>query len=64
MKRLSAAAARKKKIIALARQHGGEALEIGAAAKVSEGGDNGAYVQAWMWVSFEGTPLDKEGASS
>ena len=29
-------------------------------AVISEGGDNGAYVQVWGWVSFEGTELDKE----
>jgi len=28
--------------------------------KVAEGDSNGAFVQAWVWVSFEGTPLDKE----
>ena len=22
--------------------------------------DNGAYVQAWVWVDFSGTQLDKE----
>ena len=27
---------------------------------VSEGDDNGAYVRAWVWVDFSGTPLDKE----
>lgn len=27
---------------------------------VSEGEDNGCYVQAWAWVNFEDTPLDKE----
>lgn len=27
---------------------------------VSEGDDNGVYVRAWVWVSFEGTILDKE----
>jgi hypothetical protein len=26
---------------------------------ISEGDDNGAYVRAWFWVSFEGTDLDK-----
>lgn len=26
----------------------------------SEGDDNGTYVQAWAWVSFDGTKLDKE----
>ena len=34
--------------------------EIDDDAKVSEGEDNGAYVQAWVWVPFEGTPLDKD----
>ncbi len=28
-------------------------------AMVSEGEDNGAYVRAWVWFSFEGTSLDK-----
>lgn len=27
---------------------------------VSEGEDNGAYVMGWRWVSFCGTPFDKE----
>lgn len=27
---------------------------------VSEGEDNGAWVRAWVWVSFADTPLDKE----
>ena len=35
-------------------------LEIDEGAKVSEGDDNGAYVQAWVWVDFSGTPFDKE----
>jgi hypothetical protein len=34
-------------------------LELDNGAKVSEGDDNGAYIQVWMWVSFEGTKLDK-----
>lgn len=29
---------------------------------VSEGEDNGAYIRAWAWVSFEDTPLDKNKA--
>ena len=29
-------------------------------AKISEGDNNGAYVQAWVWVPFSGTELDKE----
>lgn len=35
-------------------------LEIDEDAVVSEGDDNGAYVQCWKWVEFAGTPLDKE----
>jgi len=27
---------------------------------VSEGDDNGAYIQCWIWVDFCGTELDKE----
>jgi hypothetical protein len=27
---------------------------------VSEGDDNGAYVLAWTWVDFAGTPFDRE----
>jgi len=52
----------RKEIIALARkehQRDGE-CEIDSDAKLSEGGDNGTYVQAWVWVSFEGTKFDKE----
>lgn len=29
-------------------------IEIDAGAVVSEGDDNGAYVQVWVWVDFEG----------
>lgn len=43
-----------------ARYSGDGQLEIDKEALVSEGSDNGAYVQAWVWVSFEGTKLDKE----
>jgi len=28
-------------------------------AKVSEGDENGAWVSAWLWVSFKGTDFDK-----
>jgi hypothetical protein len=35
-------------------------IEVDDNAVVSEGDDNGAYVQAWLWVSFDGTTLDKE----
>lgn len=33
------------------------AVEIDEGAPVSEGGDNGAYVLAWHWLPFQGTPL-------
>jgi len=52
-----------KAVLDLARKdpkvHEGE-LEIDDNAVVSYGGDNGAYVQAWLWVDFSGTPLDEE----
>jgi hypothetical protein len=35
--------------------------EVDDNAVVSEGEDNGAYVQVWAWVSFDGTALDKDG---
>lgn len=35
-------------------------LDVDANAMVSEGDENGAYVSAWLWVSFAGTELDKE----
>ena len=35
-------------------------IEILSHAPISEGIDNGCYVAAWVWVSFEGTPFDKE----
>jgi len=34
--------------------------EVDDEAILSEGDDNGSYVQAWVWVSFKGTELDKE----
>jgi hypothetical protein len=34
--------------------------EISDDAEVSDGDDNGAYVQAWVWVDFQGTEHDKE----
>lgn len=48
---------RRAEILKLARLEG----EVDDDAKVSEGDDNGAYVQAWVWVSFAGTALDKDG---
>jgi hypothetical protein len=35
-------------------------LEVDASAFISTGDDNGAYVSAWRWISFYGTPLDQE----
>ena len=62
------AKAREADILAVAGRSGAfncdHGIEIGdpldAHVMVSEGEDNGAYVRAWVWVSFEGTPLDKE----
>jgi hypothetical protein len=34
--------------------------EISDDAAVSDGDDNGAYVQAWVWVDFQRTEHDKE----
>lgn len=35
-------------------------LEIDDNAVVSHGTDNGAYVQAWVWVSFANSRFDKD----
>lgn len=35
-------------------------IEIDDDAKLSDGDDNGTYVQAWVWISFAGTKWDKE----
>lgn len=35
-------------------------LELDEGAVVSEGDDNGAYVQMWKWVDFSGTVLCKD----
>ena len=45
--------------IAKAQWHRDGECEIEDTAEVSEGSENGAYVHAWVWVSFEGTHLDK-----
>lgn len=54
---------RNRLIVAMAQEHGlldEGTLEVDDDAVVSEDdGTNGAYVQAWLWVDFEGTPLDK-----
>jgi hypothetical protein len=53
---------RRLEIIELARnehQQDGE-VEIDDNAQLSEGNDNGCYVQAWVWVEFAGTEYDKD----
>ncbi len=40
-----------------ARVREGE-LEIDDNAVISYGDDNGAYIQGWLWVDFDGTELD------
>lgn len=35
-------------------------LEFDDDATVSEGSDNGAYVQCWKWIDFTDTEFDKE----
>jgi len=39
-------------------------LEFDDDAIASEGDDNGAYLQAWAWVEFSGTSLDKNQSAS
>lgn len=55
---------RRTHIVALAKkQHEEEGvLEIDRSASVSEGGENGAYVAAWVWCDFTGTDFDKSPA--
>lgn len=50
---------RARAIVKLAREDGHEIDDAGV-VKISEGSDNGAYIQAWVWVDFSGTPLDKD----
>ena len=57
---------RRQQILELARAtlvREGE-LEFDDGAIVSEGNDNGAYLQAWAWVDFGGTTLDKDQSAS
>lgn len=53
-------------ILTLARNdsRAGDELEIDDNAKLSCGDDNGCWVQAWMWVDFAGTRLDKDKEES
>jgi len=44
--------------LARAKYHRDGEVEIDGGT-ISEGDDNGAYVQAWVWVGFAGTPFDK-----
>jgi hypothetical protein len=46
--------------LAVEEYHDDGTIEIDPNAKVSEGNENGAYVQAWVWVDFAGTDLDRE----
>lgn len=43
------------------REHASDELEIDQGAPVSPGGDPGAWVQAWVWVSDEDAGI--EGAA-
>lgn len=57
---------RRQKILDLARAtlaREGE-LEFDDDAIASEGDDNGAYLQAWAWVDFGGTSLDKNQSTN
>jgi hypothetical protein len=58
------ASERRNKIVELANEaHGCEGdlqIEFDDDAIVSEGEDNGAYVQAWVWLDFSGTEFDKD----
>ena len=49
---------RREQIVEMARESLGRegAIEFDDDAVVSEGSDNGAYVEGWIWVDFEGTP--------
>ena len=53
---------RRLEIIELAREQREQegAVEIDDNTLLSEGNDNGCYVQAWVWVDFAGTRFNKE----
>ena len=53
---------RRFQIMELAREQCAQegVVEIDDSAQVSEGEDNGCYVQAWVWVDFSDTDFDKE----
>jgi len=53
----------RREIIQMAREeyeHSDGDVQIDGNAVVSHGTDNGAYVQAWVWVSFADSRFDKE----
>jgi len=59
--------ARRKAIIELARNEVhpcSDDFNIDNNAELSEGDDNGTWVSAWVWVSFAGTPFDKDSTCS
>jgi hypothetical protein len=59
---------RRQQIIELAKQcesEGDLELDDDDRVVISEGDDNGAYVQMWKWVDFSNTPLCKgEGSNN
>lgn len=61
MRRIMSAAEAHRDVVMLARrQNPGEGKEIDDSALVADSDSNGAYVQAWLWVPFADTALDKE----
>lgn len=54
------AEARRNGIIKLAMEELSDDMSIDSDATLSEGDDNGCYVQTWQWVCFADTPYDKE----
>lgn len=59
-KKLGARARRAMILEMASKEHENEGtIEIDNNAKISEGDDNGTYVAAWVWVSFDGTELCK-----
>lgn len=39
-------------------------LEFDDSAVLADGQDNGAFLQAWKWIPFDGTELDKEASTA
>lgn len=62
--KVSKAERRRQEIVDMAKEiyHKDGEVEVDDNAKLSEsgpGGDNGCYVQAWVWVGFEATKFSK-----